>query len=251
MSELNLNAFLGNANPDILKDAQKNKVVLVDIDQVHPNPLNMYPMKDVERYAENIMMTGLLNPITIINDPAGYIIFAGHTRFAALNKLIEQGYHYSYVGEDITGKVPALIIPPFENELEERIAMIASNYTKNLTNEEKEGLIDECVDIINAQRIEDTNVKGRTAHIVASMLPFAENFIKTYLAKKKREDIEHAEEQQVMQTQKKNYDTICKEMERLSNNLNSFDWKNSDIDKRRLVELYAALKELLDERLGG
>jgi len=250
MSELNLNAFLGKADPDILKKAHKNKVVFVDLNEVHPNPLNMFPVKDVERYAENIMMTGLLNPITIIDKPEGHVIFAGHTRCEALNSLMEKGFHYSYEGDDITGKVPALIIPPFENEIDERIAMISSNYTKNLTSEEKERLIDECVDIINAQRIEDANVKGRTAHIVASMLPFAENFIKTYLAKKNKEEEIHAEEQENILTQKKNYDTICKEMKRLSDNLMNFDWKNCDIDKRRLSELYSTLKVLLDEKLG-
>jgi len=250
MTELKMPAYMTNIDQNILQNAKKNKVIFLDIDEVTPNPLNMYPLKDVDRYAENIMFTGLLNPITVIKKEKNYVIFSGHTRFAALQKIIFDECRYSYNGEDITGRVPVLIIAPFADELEERAAMMASNYTKNLTQDEKGKLIDECVEIIALQKRDGSIESGRTAHLVTTMLPFTENFIKRYLANKNRTDGSEASSPQLI-AEKKKYTTICSQIERLSNNLNEFEWDNEYIDTHKMVELSEKLKQILDERLGG
>ena len=142
-----------------------------------------------------------------------------------------------------------LIIAPFADELEERAAMMASNYTKNLTQEEKGKLIDECVEIIALQKKDGSIESGRTAHLVTTMLPFTENFIKRYLANKNRQDTHEVGSIQRM-TEKK-YTTICSQIERLSNNLTEFDWDSEYIDDNKLIKLSEKLKRILEERLGG
>lgn len=250
MKDFKLPTSIFNANPDILKEAQNSKISFIPVDEIFANEKNLYHVRNVDGYAQSIQETGIHEPLTVMKRPEGYVLLAGHSRLAALKQLISDGYRYSYCDQDITGKAPVIIRPEFNDQMDELKALIAANYQRVLTGEDKAELIETCLKILEQDKKNGQKVKGRTAHLIADMIPVPEFYIKEYLAKKYSESDSEPEDAEKSRDKKRQYDKLCKQMKRLSKSLTESDLQFSEIDTQTLRKLSDELKHVLDERLG-
>ena len=61
------------------------------LDQVHPRKVNAYAITDIERLAESIQRSGLLQPVIVKKEtPDSYQLIAGERRFTAIKYLHEK-----------------------------------------------------------------------------------------------------------------------------------------------------------------
>lgn len=61
------------------------------LEQVHPRKVNAYAITDIERLAESIQRSGLLQPVIVKKEaPDSYQLIAGERRFTAIKYLHEK-----------------------------------------------------------------------------------------------------------------------------------------------------------------
>ena len=94
------NNKLGNILNEVTQTAESNEqaqseqIVYIDIDDLEVNPKNFYGLRDIEGLAGLIAVSHLIEPLTVIKTFDGkYRIISGHRRYAAVQKLLEEGVY--------------------------------------------------------------------------------------------------------------------------------------------------------------
>lgn len=120
---------------EVVEQAQSEQIVYIDIDELEENPKNFYGLRDIEVLAGLIAVSHLIEPLTVIKATEGrYRIISGHRRYAAVQKLLEDGVYSER-------KLPCIVktcgkiaieqkngeIIEFDEDAVEMLTLIASN----------------------------------------------------------------------------------------------------------------------------
>lgn len=188
MPKLDFNSSFGKAFQD-LGQSQKYKIFLLELEDVIPNEANCYDVKDLDLLAESIKEGGLLTVIEVYEEDNRKILLSGHRRLAACKKIIEDGDRYSFDGEDITGKIPAVIKSKPSSDTQEVLHLISANHQRDLSDETKHAVIDVLNDLIEKNAADFHLEKGeRRALRIADYTGYSINYVKTYLAEKNKQE---------------------------------------------------------------
>lgn len=130
------NDKLGNLLSEVVEQAQSEQIVYIDIDDLEVNPKNFYGMRDIDALAGLIAVSHLIEPLTVIKNSENgkYRIISGHRRYAAVQKLLDEGDYTER-------KLPCIVkacgkikieqkngeIIEFDEDAVEMLTLIASN----------------------------------------------------------------------------------------------------------------------------
>lgn len=117
-------------------DIQKNyNFKIVSYEDIEPNPLNDYPMLEIEELAESIKKYGLLQNIGLIPNPDGskykYRLYNGERRYRAIGLLLQEG------DTTFSKGIPSKIESPNIDLIDEEIKLILANNQREITPEFK------------------------------------------------------------------------------------------------------------------
>lgn len=185
MPKLDFNNFYGVFED--LSNSQRYKIYLLDLQEVYPNQANCYDLQDLDLLAESIKEGGLLSIIEVYQEDNKNILLSGHRRLAACKKIVEEGNRYSFDGEDITGKIPAVIKGKPQNSVKESLHLIQANNQRDLSDEVKRKVIDLLDDLIENNSEDFHLEKGeRRALRIAEYTGYSINYVKSYLAERNK-----------------------------------------------------------------
>lgn len=99
---LGLGHFLNTASQEASQEEHKldgvAKVQLIDIKDLKFNPKNFYGLRDIDELAHQIELSQVVEPLSVEHNPESgkegeppYLILAGHRRYSAWKKLLEEG----------------------------------------------------------------------------------------------------------------------------------------------------------------
>ena len=127
---------MGNLLSEVVEQAQSERIVYIDIDDLEVNPKNFYGMRDIDALAGLIAVSHLIEPLTVIKNSENgkYRIISGHRRYAAVQKLLDEGDYTER-------KLPCIVkacgkikieqkngeIIEFDEDAVEMLTLIASN----------------------------------------------------------------------------------------------------------------------------
>ena len=129
------NDKLGNLLSEVVEQAQSERIVYIDVDDLEVNLKNFYGLRDIEVLAGLIAVSHLIEPLTVVKTSEGkYRIISGHRRYAAVQKLLEDGVYSER-------KLPCIVktcgkikieqkngeIIEFDEDAVEMLTLIASN----------------------------------------------------------------------------------------------------------------------------
>ena len=104
------------------------------LEQVHPRKVNAYAITDIERLAESIKRSGLLQPVIVKKEaPDSYQLIAGERRFTAMKLL-----HDQYLASGDTTKaslfntICAIVLENISSGKEEQIYRDTNDYTRQM-----------------------------------------------------------------------------------------------------------------------
>lgn len=185
---LNLGNIIGTAED--LDAANKSKVYMADLKDIHANSLNYFSIneEEINGLAFNIETIGLLDPLVAFREGGDVVLISGERRYRAMMQLTETGKHYKFNGEDITGKAPVLFLPKTAFAAQE-LLIGGANAHRDLSPEEKNTVIDRMNMELDKRILMGTFTlpKGqRKAHVLAAMTGIKEHYIKDYLAGKNK-----------------------------------------------------------------
>ena len=187
----NLSSIIGNTSDETL-DLNANKIFLVDLADIHRNPINPYDCNGIDELAANIEDQGMITPLTVYEDPVdGIVLLSGHRRKMALDLLTSQQRSYSFSGHEITGKAPVLYMKKPIAQAREVLRIISANAQRDMTNDEKNLVIVKCQEAVHALLMQGviTKEKGqREAALISSYTGISEHYVKDFLADKNRSE---------------------------------------------------------------
>lgn len=104
------------------------------LDQVHPRKVNAYAITDIERLAESIQRSGLLQPVIVKKEaPDSYQLIAGERRFTAIKYLHEK---YLSAGDttkaNLFNSIQAFVYENLPSDKEEQIYRDTNDYTRQM-----------------------------------------------------------------------------------------------------------------------
>ena len=104
------------------------------LDQVHPRKVNAYAITDIERLAESIQRSGLLQPVIVKKEaPDSYQLIAGERRFTAIKYLHEK---YLSAGDttkaNLFNSIQAFVYENLPSVKEEQIYRDTNDYTRQM-----------------------------------------------------------------------------------------------------------------------
>ena len=99
---LGLGHFLNTASQEASQEEHKldgvAKVQLIDIKDLKFNPKNFYGLRDIDELAHQIELSQVVEPLSVEHNPESgkegeppYLILAGHRRYSAWKKLLDEG----------------------------------------------------------------------------------------------------------------------------------------------------------------
>lgn len=97
---------------------------VVPIDKIQPNPMNDYPMEDIEELNETIAKVGLIHILKLKQIEEGFRIISGERRYRAIKLGLENGqpeFDKFKIG------IPAMIEDKTTDEIQEEIQLILAN----------------------------------------------------------------------------------------------------------------------------
>ena len=104
------------------------------LEQVHPRKVNAYAITDIERLAESIQRSGLLQQVIVKKEaPDSYQLIAGERRFTAIKYL-----HEKYLSAGDTTKaylfnsIQAFVYENLPSDKEEQIYRDTNDYTRQM-----------------------------------------------------------------------------------------------------------------------
>lgn len=92
-----LGAFLNSVSTNASNNENKNSLVRIEIEKIKSNPQNFYGLRDIDKLAEQINLSHIVEPLMVIKNPNSdedgmqYLLIAGHRRRAAWQKLLDTG----------------------------------------------------------------------------------------------------------------------------------------------------------------
>ena len=172
---------------DSFELARAVKTYLVPLEDIQPNENNFYSVDEdgIRALADLIAATGLIHPLSAVQEGTTTRLISGERRYRALKLLKEDGEHYKFNGRDITGYAPITYMQNVFGS-REKLTIAAANASRDLTNEERNIIIDEITDAIENE-IEKGKFKwpkGKKAHALSVYTGIKEHYIKDYLAQK-------------------------------------------------------------------
>ena len=185
-------------NDDSFETGKAVKTYLVALENIVPSDSNFYPADDegIRCLADLIEAVGLIHPLSAIQEGYEARLVSGERRYRAMKLLCEEGRKYTYNGRDITGRAPVTYMPGVYGA-KEKLTIAAANASRDLTNEEKNRIIDEVTEAIESE--EKTGrfkwPKGRRAHTLSVYTGIREHYIKEYLARSAGKEEEQKKEQ--------------------------------------------------------
>lgn len=100
----------------------------ISIRKMYSNDKNFYSMQDIDKLAQDIMMCGMIENLTVVYAPCDrgeYRIIAGERRWRALTMLVEKGYSEF--------EIATCQIKTLEEEHEEMVQIIMANAYRDKT----------------------------------------------------------------------------------------------------------------------
>ena len=122
------------------------------LDQVHPRKVNAYAITDIERLAESIQRSGLLQPVIVKKEaPDSYQLIAGERRFTAIKYLHEK---YLSAGDttkaNLFNSIQAFVYENLPSVKEEQIYRDTNDYTRQMNTFQR-------IALLNPERIKMRN----------------------------------------------------------------------------------------------
>ena len=122
------------------------------LDQVHPRKINAYAITDIERLAESIQRSGLLQPVIVKKEaPDSYQLIAGERRFTAIKYLHEK---YLSAGDttkaNLFNSIQAFVYENLPSVKEEQIYRDTNDYTRQMNTFQR-------IALLNPERIKMRN----------------------------------------------------------------------------------------------
>lgn len=155
------------AGEKIVAGAARYEIQNIPLEEMAPNPANtdIYETGEIDELAQSILLTGkvLQNAVVTEKDANGnYTILAGHRRWRACQKLVEEG-HTEFA------EIPCVVITE-SDELMRELILIQSNCTARVLSEAEKMRQAERVTAIFTELKRKEKYRGRVRDIVAKML---------------------------------------------------------------------------------
>jgi Predicted transcriptional regulators len=226
------------------KDEHKRKKTNtknIPIDEIKENVNNNYTLVDIENLANSIDELGLLQPLLVKQyDKFSYELIAGHRRFNAIKKLInEKRLPVDY--EVLVKKVD-----DDENELITRLKLHETNLqTRSLlkmSEKEKLAIINDYMDILNKAKkqglqINGKPIKGKTRDLISERFSISHYTAQKLIRKVKEE---RGEEGAKISPQKKNTLKPITQLKKIKTQLEKLEFEGTEEEnkvKKNLIEL--------------
>lgn len=172
---------------DSFELARAVKTYLVPLDSIQLNENNFYSVDDegIRAIADSIAASGLIHPLSAMQEGNDIRLISGERRLRAMKLLKNEGIHYRFNGRDITGYAPLTYMQNVFGS-REKLTIAAANASRDLTNEEKNLIIDEVTEALEDEikKGRFSWPKGKKAHTLSVHTGIKEHYIKDYLARK-------------------------------------------------------------------
>lgn len=193
---VDITKIIGNTEDENL-DLNRNRIFLINLDEVQENKENPYQCTEIESLAENIETQGIVTPATVYRDGENVVLLSGHRRKKAMQYLVSSGKKYSFNGQDITGKIPVLFSRKPIASSREILQIISANAQRDMTNKEKNNVIDqakEAIETLCALGAISPEKGMRKAAVISSYTGIKEHYVKDYLASLNKTDVNVSDE---------------------------------------------------------
>lgn len=162
-------------------DIQKDyNFKIVSYEDIEPNPLNDYPMVEIEALAESIKKYGLLQNIGLIPNSEGskykYRLYNGERRYRAIGLLLQQGDTTFLKG------IPSKIESSNIDLIDEEIKLILANNQRELTPEFKRKKAARLTELYQLKSTDPTVGKIDVTKKIAENLNLGERQVQRYNA---------------------------------------------------------------------
>ena len=152
-----------NQNEEVLKGPEKFEVRTIDIDDIEPSKKNFYNTEDIERIKQSIELLGIEQNLIVERVGADkYRLLAGHRRYFASKKLVDEGKEQF---RDIPCRIKSV-----KNDILNKLTMIMTNSTaRELSDWEKmhQSLEVEAL-VIDLKK--EAGLPGRTRDLLAEII---------------------------------------------------------------------------------
>lgn len=149
----------------------------LSLDEIVPNPGNLYSVDDIDDLADSILLTGrvLQNIVVTAADETGkHMIISGHRRYLACKKLVADG-HSQF------DTITALIENETDKSMRELMLIYTNSTSRILTDAEKMRQAQRATDILKNLKAEG-KFDGRIRDAVARMLKTTSGQLARYAA---------------------------------------------------------------------
>lgn len=138
----------GLSSQPINQKLEKTNILKIDIDDIHPNELNIMSTEDIDELAESIKKDGLINPLKVYkNNDGSYELLGGHRRWLAIKKLVGED-------DDFDPEVNCIVLSRPEDKLREQMQIIQDNAQRDMTSEDRKNLFQKLNDIFDTAEAE-------------------------------------------------------------------------------------------------
>lgn len=115
-------------------DLTKERIFAIPLEKIKPRNINAYAITDIERLADSIQRSGLLQPIIVEMKISGeFSLIAGERRYTAVkylhDKFVSEGDN---VKASLFDSISAVVLPPLSANTEKRIYRDTNDYTRQM-----------------------------------------------------------------------------------------------------------------------
>lgn len=138
----------GLSSQPVNQKLEKTNILKIDIDDIHPNELNIMSTEDIDELAESIKKNGLINPLKVYkNNNGSYELLGGHRRWLAIKKIVDED-------DDFDPEVNCIVLSRPDDKLREQMQIIQDNAQRDMTSEDKKNLFQKLNDIFDTAEAE-------------------------------------------------------------------------------------------------
>ena len=138
----------GLSSQPVNQKLEKTNILKIDIDDIHPNELNIMSTEDIDELAESIKKDGLINPLKVYkNNDGSYELLGGHRRWLAIKKIVDED-------DDFDPEVNCIVLSRPDDKLREQMQIIQDNAQRDMTSEDKKKLFQKLNDIFDTAEAE-------------------------------------------------------------------------------------------------
>ncbi len=244
---------------------QAINLYLLKLEDIKPSDENIFDITEdhIQKLAENIEMNGLITPIQVQKEGDEQRIMSGECRWTALKLLVDQGKHYYFNDQDITGMIPVTYSGKQLMGASKQNKIISANAQREHSKEQDEKVLEATYK--NNNELEKQGKggwKGVKAKQLSLQTGIAEHACKDFLAKKNKEKKNAVSDEEVADSdekEKKSKEVTEEEkalkklkssLNALKKNVEKFDWSIlSEVDpaeKDGIFEIYLNISEQMD-----